>query len=102
MRKNIDGLCGVVQMELSRNPISGEVFVFINRPRNKIKLLHWEQGGFILYYKRLEKGTFEKIHIDKENKSCSVEWSALVMMIEGISIKGVIRRKRYLIKNDKK
>jgi len=59
MRKSFDALCGVVRMGLCRNPLSGEVFVFVNRKRNMMKLLHWQQGGFVLYFKRLEKGTFE-------------------------------------------
>ncbi|WP_409013684.1 IS66 family insertion sequence element accessory protein TnpB [Dyadobacter sp. CY312] len=55
---HFDGLCGLVSTELGRNPTSGEVFVFLNRPRSHIKLLHWENGGFVLYYKRLEKERF--------------------------------------------
>ncbi len=102
MRKSFDGLSGLVQTELQRNPMSGEVFIFINKRRNKIKLLHWEHGGFILYYKRLERGTFEKISINTTTKSCYIEWSSLVMMIEGISIKHSIKRKRYLLKSGEK
>jgi transposase len=57
MRKGFDGLSGLVKNELNREPTSGEVFIFINRSRDRIKLLHWQKGGFVLYYKRLEKGT---------------------------------------------
>ncbi len=56
MRKSFDSLSGLVRNELGRDPASGEVFVFINKRRNSVKLLHWERGGFVLYYKRLEKG----------------------------------------------
>lgn len=59
MRKSFDGLCNLVQTGLNRNPMSGEVYIFINHRRDRMKLLRWEQGGFILYYKRLESGTFE-------------------------------------------
>src|SRR5690606_22725089 len=58
MRKSFDGLCGLVISVRQRQPTSGEVFVFLNRSRTHIKLLHWEHGGFVLYYKRLEQGTF--------------------------------------------
>ncbi|SHM85011.1 IS66 Orf2 like protein [Cyclobacterium lianum] len=58
MRKSFDGLCGLVRNHLDRDPSSGVVYVFLNRGRNLIKLLHWEQGGFVQYYKRLEQGTF--------------------------------------------
>jgi transposase len=56
MRKSFDALCGLVISVMQRQPTSGEVFVFLNRSRTHIKLLHWEHGGFVLYYKRLEQG----------------------------------------------
>ena len=57
-RKSIDGLAGVVQTHLQRNPMTGDVFVFHNRRRNALKLLYWDHGGFCLVYKRLERGRF--------------------------------------------
>lgn len=59
MRKGFDGLCGLVQVELGRRPVIGEVVIFVNHQRDKMKLLHREQGGFVVYYKRLERGTLE-------------------------------------------
>ena len=61
MRKSFNGLCGLVRNELGRQPGSGDVFVFINRRRTLIKLLHWQRGGYVLYYKRLESGTFPRL-----------------------------------------
>ena len=58
MRKSFDGLCGLVTNQMQLNVMSGDVFVFINRSRNRMKLLRWESGGLVLFYKRLEKGTF--------------------------------------------
>ena len=58
MRKSIDGLTGVVQQVLTHDPFSGHLFVFCNRCRDRIKILYWEQSGFWLLHKRLEKGTF--------------------------------------------
>jgi len=98
MRKSFDGLSGLVQNELQRNPLSGEVFIFISRRRNTIKLLHWESGGFVLYYKRLEKGTFEIPRYDIQTGSYQICWTELVMMIEGISMQGIKLRKRYSAK----
>lgn len=95
MRKSFDGLSGLVQNELQRNPLSGEVFIFISRRRNTIKLLHWESGGFVLYYKRLEQGTFEMPHYDLQTRSYQICWTELVMMIEGISMQSIKLRKRY-------
>jgi transposase len=60
MRKGFDGLCGLVLAGMRRKIMMGDVFVFINRPATHIKLLQWEGDGFALYYKRLERGTFER------------------------------------------
>jgi len=99
MRKSFDGLCGIVQDKLNRNPMNGEVFVFINKARNKIKLLHWESGGFVLYYKRLEEGTIEVPLPPSKAQSFSIYWSELMLMIEGISLREVKKRKRFSLKN---
>jgi len=100
MRKSFDGLCGVIQSQIKLSATSGEVFIFINKRRNQIKLLHWEQGGFILYYKRLEQGTFEIPKINYDTESCYLEWAQLVMMVEGISLKNIRRRKRFKLKKE--
>ena len=55
MRKSFDSLSGIVRTELGKDPANGAVFLFLNKSRNRLKLLHWESGGFVLYYKRLEK-----------------------------------------------
>ena len=73
--------------------MSGEVFIFINRRRDKIKLLRWEPGGFILYYKRLESGTLELPSVDKGILSYAMNWSQLMMMIEGIPYQNIYCRK---------
>jgi transposase len=99
MRKSFDGLSGLVQGQLERNPTSGEVFIFVNRRKNKVKLLRWEQGGFILYYKRLEMGTFELPRFIGGAVSCQMSWSGLMLMIEGISIEKSKQRRRYFTNN---
>ena len=94
MRMGFDSLCGIVQNELNRNPASGDVFIFINKPRNRIKLLHWERGGYLLYYKRLETGTFDLPEFDSRTKDFCIAWHQLVMLIEGISFKNLKTKKR--------
>jgi hypothetical protein len=94
-RKGFDGLSGIVRNELDRDPASGEVFVFINRGRNRIKLLQWQDGGFVLYYKRLEKGTIEMPISNNSDSTCKISWPDLVMMIEGIGLKRIDRRLRH-------
>lgn len=94
-RKGFDGLCGLVQNELNREPTSGEVFIFINRTRDRIKLLHWQQAGFVLYYKRLEKGTIGLPSLKADGTSCQVSYTDLVLMIEGISVEKMVQKVRY-------
>jgi len=95
MRKNFDGLCGIVQNEFSNNAIGGDVFIFINRRRNQIKLLHWQGDGFAIYYKRLEKGTYEIPVVQQGNNSVKLKAQELVLIIEGINLLSVKRRPRY-------
>lgn len=92
MRKSFDTLCGLVT-ELGGNATSGEVFVFLNRRRTHLKLLHWEAGGFVLYYKRLEEGTFPLPKGSTDDGSLS--WPELVLMVEGILVQKSSQRKRY-------
>ncbi len=92
MRKGFQGLSGLVTAKMGKDPISGDVFIFINRRATHIKLLHWESGGFVIYYKRLEKGTFS---LPKVLQSGSVSWSQLVLMIEGIKAEKVRHLNRY-------
>lgn len=95
MRKSFDGLQGLVEGKLKRTSTSGEVFIFINKRRDRVKLLHWEAGGFVLYYKRLEKGTFELP--DMEGEGRQIAWSALMMLIEGIRVKSFEKRTRFTL-----
>lgn len=94
-RKGFDGLCGLVSNELDRNPSSGEVYIFVNRPRNRIKLLQWQHGGFVLYYKRLEKGTVSLPALSPGASYCPLSYADLVMMIEGIFMEKAVRKPRY-------
>lgn len=95
MRKSFDGLSGLVSAKMGRNPTSGEVFVFIGRRKDAIKLLHWENGGFVLYYKRLEKGTFELSKTTTEGNSLPISWPSLVLLIEGIRVEKYRQNTRY-------
>lgn len=97
MRKSFDALSGLVRNELSRDPANGEVFVFINRRKNSIKLLHWERGGFVLYYKRLEQGTFTlpKLCPQSTSSGTSLSWPELVLMIEGIQVQQIRQQPRF-------
>ena len=84
MRKGMNSLCGVVQNQMGYDVRMGDVFIFISRSRTTIKLLHAEDGGLVLYMKRLEEGTFRLPAYDPASRSFPMEWRDLVMMVEGI------------------
>ncbi len=93
MRKGFDGLSGLVRNSLDRDPLSGEVYIFLNRSRTLVKLLHWEAGGLVIYYKRLEKGTFQP-PVGMETGG-TLLWSSLVLMVEGIRVLDSRQLPRY-------
>jgi transposase len=59
LRKSIDGLAAIVSQTFEMDPFAPSFFVFCNRQRDKLKILHWEHNGFWLYYRRLERGRFQ-------------------------------------------
>jgi transposase len=95
MRKGFDGLCGLVSSELERDPACGDVYVFINRRRDRMKLLVWEDGGFWLFYHRLEAGTFKLPEASDEVHEVAISYEDLLLMLRGIEVREVRRRKRY-------
>lgn len=98
MRKGFNGLCGIVTNELGRSPIDGSVFIFVNRSRNLIKLLHWERGGLVVYHKRLEQGRF--ILPPQAQGKEQITWPELVLMVEGISYTTLRKKKRFEVKKE--
>lgn len=95
MRKGFDGLSGLVRSSMSSDPTDGSVYLFINRRRDKLKVLVWSQGGFVLYYKRLEQGTYEMPGSISDGVKMQMSWETLVLMIKGIRLEKIIRKKRY-------
>ena len=95
MRKGFDGLSGLIMHHLKRDPTDGSVYVFVNRRRDRVKMLVWDRTGLLLFYKRLEKGTFELPEQAGSDHGVTINWEVLVMMMEGISMRQIRRRKRY-------
>ncbi len=94
MRIGVNGMCGKVR-SAGMNPTSGDVFIFVGKTRNVMKILHWERGGYVMYYKRLEQGRFHpRIFLRETFGFRSIRWDELVLLIEGISPR-VARRRRY-------
>ena len=92
MRKGFDSLAGLVRSQMKADPMNGAVYVFLNKNRHLIKLLHWESGGFTLYYKRLEKGVFERPAL---GASQQLTWCELMLVVEGIKLGSVVKKERY-------
>lgn len=95
MRKSFDGLCGLVSGRLGQDPRSGDLFIFINKPRNRAKMLRWEPGGFVLFYKRLESGTFELPKGKNTGLAHPLEYGQLAMLVTGFSVTYAKKRKRF-------
>jgi len=95
MRKGFDGLSGIVRDGLQKDPLSGDIFIFLNKRRNQVKLLLWEQDGFSVYYKRLERGTYELPSLSGSSTSVELRSDELMLIMQGISLKSVRRRKRF-------
>lgn len=93
LRKGFDGLCGMVERVFGQSPLSDTVFIFLNRQRNRIKLLHWQGDGFAIFYKRLERGTYELPAA--ASGSVALTAQQLRHILEGISLASVRKRRRY-------
>jgi transposase len=100
MRKGIDGLAGIVANEMQGIATDGNVYVFFNATRDKIKLLIWDHDGYVLYLKRLERGRFEQIIFKDENDNkYKIQFNHLVMLMSGISLVGMKQKLRYKLQN---
>ncbi len=95
MRKGFDSLCGLVSREFLMSPVSGDVYIFLNHRRNRIKVLHWQGDGFAIFYKRLEKGTYEIPLKNTSINTIEIEAQTLQLILEGITISSVRKRPRY-------
>ena len=95
MRLSFDGLAGLVQTHFGMNALSGHLFVFFSRRRDRMKLLAWDVDGFVLYYKRLEQGTFswvDNLHLLPGSEILATDFT---LVLAGINPADVKRSKRY-------
>lgn len=95
MRKSFDGLSGLIRDGLQKDPLGGDVFIFFNKKRSQVKLLLWERDGFSIYHKRLERGTYELPSLTGSSTSIELRSDGLMLILQGISLKSVQRRKRF-------
>jgi transposase len=95
MRRGFDRLAEMVRQVIRQDPLSGHLFVFRSRAGDRLKLMYWNEGGYCLWYKRLEKGRF---HLpDKVGADCRIDARTLAMMLEGLQEAGVRRRLRFTL-----
>lgn len=89
MRQGIDGLCRLVEAELDGDIYGGALFVFVSKQRDKIKILTWDTGGFVVYYKRLEAGRFQLPRIEAGARAARIDAAQLAMLLRGIDLSRV-------------
>ena len=98
MRKGFDGLSGIVRSQFEADPTDGSLFIFINRRRDRMKVLHFDGGGFWLYYRLLEAGTFEELQATDDSCRLQIDATQLAMLLSGVSLVAAKRRrKRYSV-----
>jgi transposase len=104
MRRSFDGLSGMVRELIAQDPLSGHLFVFRNRGRDRLKLLWWDGDGLAIFYRRLEQGSFQlptdlRSHDEMTGETAGVEITAdeLSLLLAGIDLRSVTRRRRYTL-----
>jgi len=95
MRKGFDTLAALVRDALGCDPLSGQLFLFISRRRDRLKILTWDRDGYALWYKRLEQGTFRMPATREGTTHVELKASELAMLLDGIDLRSVKRRKRF-------
>jgi transposase len=95
MRKGFDSLAALVREGLGYDPLSGHLFLFVGRHKDRLKLLYWDKDGFALWYKRLEEGTFRLPAAKKVGASVELKASELAMLLAGIDLTSIKRRRRF-------
>lgn len=97
MRKNINGLAAIVQGSFNLDPFNGAIFVFCNNKKDKIKVLKWDKDGFVLYYKRREKGRFCWPTFSSESAAVNITKGDLDRLLDGLVMEQFIPHKQYTV-----
>jgi transposase len=94
LRKSFDGLTGLVQECFGQDPLTGHLFLFVNRRRDRIKILYFDRDGLAIWYKRLEAGSFE-MPSTAELDGVELQPAQLAMILSGIDLRSARQRKRF-------
>lgn len=97
MRRSFDGLYAIVQAEFERDIRLGDYFMFLNKRRDRIKIIWWDRDGLAIFMKRLEAGTFQRLDAASDAKSLLIDQAQLTMLLSGIDMSDIKRRKRYQV-----
>jgi transposase len=97
MRKSFNGLHAIVAAEFGRDIRTGDVFVFLNRRLDRIKLIHWDRDGLAIWMKRLERGTFQRPRCPPDAAQVEIDATDLALLLSGIELTSVKRRTRYAL-----
>lgn len=96
LRRGFDGLAAATRSVMREDPLNGHLFVFLNRRRNRIKLLVWDRTGYLVVYKRLERGTFSLAMAPAPgHRHVEMDAGELALLLEGIDLRGAVRRDRW-------
>jgi transposase len=102
MRKSFNGLVALTESKLKQDPLSGSLFVFVNRRRDRIKILYWGQTGFCIWYQQLQKGTYQLPGQDSldEQEILEVTRSQLSLILDGIDLSSARQRMRFQLSRE--
>jgi transposase len=95
MRNSIDGLVSIVRSAWKENVFAGHLFVFVSRRRDRVKVLTWDNGGFVISYKRLEQGRFRLPTFQDDALGAQLDATQLAMLLDGIDLSHVRRPKKW-------
>jgi transposase len=96
LRKGFDALAGLVTTAFGQDPTSGHLFLFVNRRKDRLKILYWDRGdGLAIWYKRLERGSFQIPTAAPNAVSIEMSQTQLALMLSGIDLRSARQRKRY-------
>ena len=97
LRKSFDGLSGLVESVFERNVLDGHLFLFVNKRHDRLKALWWEKGGLVIWYKRLERGSFEMPQPASDQVHVTLDATELAMLLGGVSLASAKRRTRFAV-----
>ena len=95
LRKGFDALSCLVTTAFAQDPTSGHLFLFVNRRRDRLKILYWDRDGLAIWYKRLETGSFQVPAVSHDAVSVEMSPTQLSLILSGIDIRSARQRKRY-------